>query len=242
MGSIPQIIVNSYRDTIGLFRRAGTLMLATLIILALGDIASYFGPRVISTTLGKTLVSTLAIVAALWFATPYLVRLLRMVLADRIDPAREAYDEPTTNMRFFAWSSVFAFAAAIPQWAFLQTPPITTPTIEDADVMALFYLTFALLIALWIFTARTVTILPAIALGRDIGLREAFAHTRGRFWFVVLAVFLPIVPLALFGRVFVAATDGVVYFVLSISLSVVTEILALAVSAHIYRWLMDNPK
>jgi hypothetical protein len=240
MSDLFELTVKSYRDTFELLSKASGVLIAALIILAVGDIAGLFAARLFTTALGKTLISTLATVAALWFAAPYLVKLLRMLLADQLRPGLESFDGPATNMRFFAWSSVFAFLAAVPQYAYMLTPPITTPTIEDADVMALFWLTFFLLVALWIFTARTVTILPAVALGRDISLREAFAHTARRFWFVVFAVFLPVVPLTLIGRIFVAGTEGSVFIVLSVIVSVATEALALVVSANIYRWLMDH--
>ena len=240
MGAIWQLTVKSWRDTFDLLSKAGGVLLAALIILGIGDIAGLLATPLLTTPLGKTLVGTLATVAALWFASPYLVKLLRLLLDDLLRPGLESFDGPATNMRFFAWSGIFAFVAAIPQYIYMLMPPLTTPTIEDADVMALFWFAFLLLIGLWIFTARTVTILPAVALGRDITLREAFAHTARRFWFVVFAVFLPIVPLSLVGRLLLAGTEGIVFIVLSVLLAVITEALALVVSANLYRWLMDH--
>jgi hypothetical protein len=119
-------------------------------------------------------------------------------------------------------------------------PADLTPGEMTSGLVALMWVTFLLLLALWVFTARTVTLLPATASGRIVSLREALAHTAGRSWFVMGAVLLPVVPLTLIGRVLIAGTGGIVFIVLSVLLSLAIELVALAVSANLYRWLMDH--
>jgi hypothetical protein len=69
---------------------------------------------------------------------------------------------------------------------------------------------------------------------------QAFNHTRGKFWFLTGAAFLPVLPILFAEFVLVSASEGVVRIGLSVILSLVMEALALIVSANLYRWLMDN--
>jgi hypothetical protein len=243
MQAIFQLAVKSYADALSLFTRAAPVLFTALVIIGVGDVAGLLASRLFASELGKTLIGTLTAIAALWFASPYLVNLFRLLLADQIKPGLESFEGALVNARFFAWSSVFAFLAGIPEYAFSLAPPGLTPeTADNPETITLIWVTFLMLIALWIFTARTVTILPAVALGRDITLVQAFNHTRGRFWFVIGAVFLPLLPVLVVGRLLITGLDGVVFIAFSIALSLILETLALVVSANVFRWLMDNPK
>jgi hypothetical protein len=67
-------------------------------------------------------------------------------------------------------------------------------------------------------------------------------HTRKRFWFIVGAVTIPLLPVTVLGLVLTISTSGVVSVVFSIGMALAVLILAVAVTANLYRWLMDNPK
>jgi len=233
----------SYSDALSLLNRAGPTLFTALVILAVGDIAGIFAMRMFASELGKTLIGTLAGIAALWFASPYIVHLMRLLLEDQIRPGLESFTGTAVSARFFAWSGIFAFLAAIPEFTFSLAPPGITPeTVDNPETITLIWVTFLLLVAIWIFTARTVTLLPAVALGRDATLVQAFNHTRGRFWFVMGAAFLPILPVLIVGRLLIGGTSGVVLMGLSLVLGLILKTLALAVSANLFRWLMENPK
>ena len=95
---------------------------------------------------------------------------------------------------------------------------------------------------MWIFTTRTITLLPAAALGAHITLQLALRHTRKRFWFIVGAVTIPLLPVTVLGLILTTSTDGIISIVFSIVMALAVLILAVAVTANLYRWLMDNPK
>jgi hypothetical protein len=243
LGEIFRLSVKSYGDALALVNRAGPTLFTALVVLAVGDIAGILAMRMFATELGKTLIGTLASIAALWFAAPYIVQLMRLLLEDQIRPGLESFTGPTVSARFFAWSGIFAFLAAIPEYVFSLAPPGLTPeTADNPETITLIWVTFLLLVAIWIFTARTVTLLPAISLGRDITLVQAFNHTRGRFWFVMGAAFLPILPVLIVGRLLVGGTSGIVFIGLSLILALILKAIALVVSANLFRWLMENPK
>ena len=244
MGALNEIVrlaTKSYADAWALASRGTPALFIALLILAAGDVAGILVARIFTTELGKTLAGTLCAIGALWFAAPYVVSLFRLLLADRVNPNLETFNVRQANARLFAWSSVFAFAAALPEFTFALVPPGLTPESIDAPgAIGLMWITFLLLVLLWIVTARTVTLLPATALGRDVGLVQAFNHTRGRFWFVMGAAFLPILPVLVVGRLLIGGTEGVTLLALSLVLSLLMEALALVVSANLYRWLMDH--
>lgn len=243
LAEIFRLTGKSYGEALGLVNRAGPTLFTALVILAAGDIAGTLSMRLFATELGKTTIGTLASIAALWFAAPYIVHLMRLLLEDQIKPGLETFTGRMVSLRFFAWSGIFAFLAAVPEFTFSLAPPGLTPeTADKPETITLIWVTFLLLVALWIFTARTVTLLPAIALGRDATLVHAFNHTRGRFWFVMGAAFLPILPVLIIGRLLIGGTSGVVLLGLSIVLALIMKTLALVVSANLFRWLMENPK
>ena len=242
-GEIMRLMGKSYRDALGLVSNAGPTLFTALVILAVGDVAGILAMRLFASELGKTLIGALASVAALWFAAPSIVQLMRLLLEDQIKPGLETFTGAAVSARFFAWSSIFVFLSAIPEFAFSLAPPGLTPeTADNPETITLIWVTFLMLVALWIFTARTATLLPAISLGRDITLEQAFNQTRGRFWFVIGAAFLPILPVLIVGRLLIAGTSGIVFIGLSLVLALILKALALVVSANLFRWLMENPK
>jgi hypothetical protein len=243
MGAIWSLSGKSYRDAFGLLQRAGGTVAIAVLILAASGFVSIGADRIITTALGRQVAGTLCSVGGIWLASPYLVSLYRLLLSNEVVPPA-ALRGTVAAQHFFAWSAVLAFITAVPGYVFATfAPPGMTPeTADNPETILLVWGTFLLLVALWIFTTRTITLLPAAALGQPTGVRSALQETRGRFWFVVGAVTVPLLPVTLLGLLLTTATDGIVSIVFSIAMALVVLILALAVTANVYRWLMDNPK
>lgn len=243
MGNIWQIATSSYRDAFGLLQRAGGTVAIAVLILAASSFVSLGADRLIATSLGRQVAGTLCNVAGFWFASPYLVSLYRLLL-DGKPTLPQAIARTPSAQRFFGWSAVLAFITAAPAYVFaIFAPPGLTPeTADNPQTILLVWGTFLLLIAVWIFTTRTITLLPAAALGVETDLRLAASETRGRFWFVVGAVTVPLLPVTALGLLLTSSTGGIVSIVLSLAMALAVLILALAVTANLYRWLLDHPK
>jgi hypothetical protein len=233
----------SYRDAWLLLQRATTTVAIAVAILAASSFISLGADRLIATSLGRQVAGTLCSVAGIWFASPYLVSLYRFLLNKETVPP-ESLRGTDASQRFFGWSAVLAFVTAVPGYIFaIFAPPGLTPeTASSPETILLIWGTFLLLVAMWIFTTRTITLLPAAALGAHITLQLALRHTRKRFWFIVGAVTIPLLPVTVLGLILTTSTDGIISIVFSIVMALAVLILAVAVTANLYRWLMDNPK
>jgi hypothetical protein len=243
MGDIFSLSGQSYRDAWLLLQRATTTVAIAVAILAASSFISLGADRLIATSLGRQVAGTLCSVAGIWFASPYLVSLYRFLLNKETVPP-ESLRGTDAAQRFFGWSAVLAFVAAVPGYIFaIFAPPGLTPeTASSPETILIIWGTFLLLIAMWIFTTRTITLLPAAALGVEITLQLALRHTRKRFWFIVGAVTIPLLPVTVLGLILTTSTEGIISIVFSIAMALVVLILAVAVTANLYRWLMDNQK
>ncbi len=243
MGEIWSLSAKSYRDAFGLLQRAGGTVAIVVLILAAASIISLGADRIIGTALGRQIAGTLLSVGGIWFASPYLVSLYRLLLDGR-PTLPQAIARTPSAPRFFAWSAVLAFVTAAPGYVFALLAPadLTPETADTPEAMLVVWTTFVLLVAVWIFTTRTITLLPAAAMGADISLGLALQHTRGRFWFVVGAVTVPLLPVTVLGLLLAGSAGGILGIVFSIVMALAVLILAVAVTANLYRWLMDNPK
>lgn len=243
MGDIFQMAGKSYRDALALVQQRGMVLGIALAILAASGIVSLIVEGMLHTPFGRQLASTLINLAGIWAASPYLVSLYRYLLnGDTTSPQELRNSE--MSRRFFGWSGVLAFVTAAPGYIFaLFAPPGLTPeTASNPETITLVWGTMLLLVAVWIFTTRTITLLPEAAMGDDQGIAQAFARTRGRFWFTVGAVTVPLLPITVLGLLMTSSTSGVFSIVLSIAMVLVLGTLALAVTANLYRWFLDNPK
>ena len=91
LGEIMRLMGKSYGDALGLVNRSGPTLFTALVILAAGDVAGILAMRLFTSELGKTLIGALASVAALWFAAPFIVQLMRQLLEDQIKPGLESF-------------------------------------------------------------------------------------------------------------------------------------------------------
>ena len=243
MGEIWTLGSKSYRDAIGLLQRAGSTVAIAVLILAASGFISIGVDRLINTMLGRQVAGTLLNIVGIWFAAPYLVSLYRLLLNNQTVPPETLRNTQATR-RFFAWSAVLAFITAAPGYFFaaVMPPGLTSITPENAELTYLVWPTFFMLIAVWIFAIRTITLVPAAAVDADAGIAAAVQQTRGRFWFVVGAVTVPLLPVMLLGMLLTLNTGGILSIVFSIGMALAVLILAVTVSANLYRWLLDNPK
>ncbi len=243
MGDIFQMAGKSYRDALALVQQRGMVLGIALAILAASGIVSLLVEGMLGNAFARQLASTLISLAGIWAASPYLVSLYRYLLnGDTTSPQELRNSE--MSRRFFGWSGVLAFVTAAPGYIFaLFAPPGLTPeTASNPETITLVWGTMLLLVAVWIFTTRTITLLPEAAMGDDQGIAQAFARTRGRFWFTVGAVTVPLLPITVLGLFLTSSTTGVFSIVLSIAMVLVLGTLALPVTANLYRWFQDNPK
>jgi hypothetical protein len=234
MGDIFSLSGQSYRDAWLLLQRATTTVAIAVAILAASSFISLGADRLIATSLGRQVAGTLCSVAGIWFASPYLVSLYRFLLNKETVPP-ESLRGTDASQRFFGWSAVLAFVTAVPGYIFaIFAPPGLTPeTASSPETILLIWGTFLLLVAMWIFTTRTITLLPAAALGAHITLQLALRHTRKRFWFIVGAVTIPLLPVTVLGLILTTSTDGIISIVFSIVMALAVLILAVAVTANL---------
>jgi hypothetical protein len=189
----------AYSDALRLIRIGWWVMGLLLLLVIAAAILGALVATQLQTALAREIVATLASVFGLWLAAPYFVTLYRLVLTDALErPEGLRRDDATRH--FFAWSAVLTFIVSIPTIvaAALDTLPKTAieGSPQPVNVTQVFA-TFILLIAVWIFATRAITLLPAAAMGRVITLREALAETRGKFWFIVGAVVLTMLPVVI---------------------------------------------
>jgi hypothetical protein len=159
MGDIFSLSAQSYRDAWSLLQRAGATVAFAVVILAVSSFVSLGADRIIATSLGRQVAGTLCSVAGIWFASPYLVSLYRVLLnGETVRP--ETLRGADASQRFFGWSAVLAFVTAVPGYVFaIFAPPGLTPeTASSPETILLVWGTFLLLIAMWIFTTRTITL------------------------------------------------------------------------------------
>lgn len=244
MNDIFQMAGKSYRDALALVQQRGRVLGIALAILAVSGIVSFLVENFFATILARQIVSTLLNLAGIWLASPYLVSLYRYLLSGDTAPP-ESLRGSSEAQRFFGWSGVLAFLTAFPSYVFstFAPPGLTAETASNPETITLVWGTMLLLVAVWIFTTRTITLLPEAALGTDTGgLAQALARTRGRFWFIVGAVSVPLLPVTIFSVLLAASITGIVSIVISTAMVLVLGTLALTVTANLYRWLLDHPK
>ena len=244
----------AYRDTLRLVRALWWVVGLMIVLLLVGTVPGIvLGRYLLHTDLGQDVLSTLGSVAGLWLAAPYLASIFRFVLTDRIEPPESLRGSPTSN-RLFAWAGVLLFITALPNYAYsLLTDPAIPATTSIAPGTPVngpqTLVTFVLLVATWIFGVRSITLLPATAMGDAISLREALAHTRRRFWFIVGASIAVTVPCAFGGAVLsvvaVLIAGDAVGGALSVAISAATVLaavlLGLSLSARLYQKFAAAP-
>jgi hypothetical protein len=238
-----QLASLSYGDARRMLKNAWLAVLIVTAVqiatgLAVGVVVGWF-----RTNLAIWTIVTLGSVAADWINAPYLSALTRFVLTDRYKhPSLTRRDLATE--RYFAWSAVFSFISAAPalaSWLLIPRAPDTDGLpriIPAAD-----FLTLGLSALAGIFLIRTITLLPATALGRRETIGEAMTRTRGQFWFIFGAFVMVSLPFIL-ARLVLRADHSLPLLTaaLSILISAALVLIGLALAARVYQKLTPVPE
>ncbi len=196
------LFAQSYRDAFTLVRGMWTKV---LMIFALAFIAAVLGALVsipVKTPFGNALLDAVVTVGASWLIAPAFVALYRFIRTG--NGSLPPWQSDSVRW-FFAWSSIVNLVIAIPTLIdalFEQIRPGTGIADPKPD-MPRTWLILIVLVGIWIFVTRIVTLLPAVALGRRMTLAKAFAESRGHFWFITGALLLPMLPV-IFGAFILA--------------------------------------
>ncbi|HEY4169382.1 MAG TPA: hypothetical protein VGM96_21515 [Reyranella sp.] len=240
----------AYSDALRLIRTAWWVIGLLLILVVAAAILGALVSTALHTALARELVGTLASILGLWLAAPYFVSLYRLVLTNTLERP-ESFRHSDIARHFFAWSAVLTFIISIPTIAYAALDTLPKATIEGADQpvnLTQTFATFVLLIAVWIFATRAITLLPGAAMGRVATLREALAETRGRFWFIVGAVVAAVLPVVITSAIIqalVAAALGDDFGFISQVIAVATVMfaaqLSISLSARLFQKLAPEP-
>jgi|EndMetStandDraft_8_1072994.scaffolds.fasta_scaffold187198_2 hypothetical protein len=244
MGAVGQIAAQSYRDAIALLQRmTAPLAIAIAMTIVINGLGLLLEAR-IATEIGRIVVSTLASVASIWAIAPYLLALYRFVLLGEVQRRPEMLRNSDAANRLFAWSAIFAFLWILPGAAMviLAPPGLTPEQAASAENAGAVFTAFGVLIALLVFAIRTMTLVPGAALGAPTSLARALAETRGRFWLIFGALMLAILPVAVASSILGGLTGGILQLAVSVLSLAVTMVLGIALTANVYKWLMDNPR
>jgi hypothetical protein len=241
---IGHLTVLSYRDAVEMVTRMWQVLLVAIALLVAASLVGIVAETQIKTDLGSGIAGTLATIGGVWLASPYLVALYRFVLTGEVQRKPEILRGSAVAQNFFGWSAVLAFVTAAPGYALvILTPPGmgADQAASEANMPAV-WVTFGLLIAVWIFSTRTVTLLPNAALGVATSVERAFAETRGRFWFIVGTISAVVLPIVFAGTLLGALMGGALELPRAILTILVLLVAGLSSTANIYKWLMDHPK
>lgn len=243
----------TYNDALRLARTlwwvVGLLVLALLACTAAGI---FLGRFILHTDLGQDVFSTLCSVGGLWLAAPYLAAIFRFVLTGNTERPESLRGTATSN-RLFAWAAVLLFVTALPDYAYalLADPAIDPAAAASGGPVNVpqTLVTFTLLLASWVFAVRTITLLPAAAMGDPVTLRDALAQTRRRFWFIVGASLAVAMPCAFGGAVLTVvavrvggdAAGAALSAAISAATILVAVVLGLSLSARLYQKFAPTP-
>jgi hypothetical protein len=239
----------AYFDTITLFRERWPALLAIGLMVLGGAIAGSQLGRLVGTGIGRSVLSTLASIVALYFTAPLLVALTRSLVDGEPIYARDVRGSDLANL-YFAWGGLLAFAMLVPELAFViagTSVLAASPEGTASGMLALLRLVAAVVV--WIIAIRTATLLPGVAIeGRDMTLDRALRATRGRFWFVtgvfVVIALAPVLILAVvLGLAAGAAGDAAatvfpwVYLLAAVILLPLAATVGLVASVRLYQQL-----
>jgi hypothetical protein len=207
-----------------------------------------FAEDFIPTRLGKAVLDALVGVATAYIAAPYLLVLYRGVATGEVTLRAEALRRTDAGRRFAAWLALLAIIASVPGFALLVFGPDLPPTqLSEANLNpVLVWVIMVLVVALAIFSVRSMTLLPLLALDPDEArLSLAFAQTRRRFWFITGISVVTLGPLffvdAIISRLIIeaggplASLVGVPFNALSGGIMLVA---AVALSTRLYQRLV----
>jgi hypothetical protein len=243
MKDIGRIFIDSQVDA----WRALTVMGQAIILLALGSVlarfVSDFTEPMIGTRFGRLVLNWLVATGMAWATAPAIVALYRCFLLgdERSDP--NPFRRSQAIETYFAAATYLSLVAVVPLliYALFETPGDAT-----GDAARLSSLTASLgpLILTWIVITRLTTLLPGIAIGRPALWQTSFAESRGRFWFIAIALPVAIAPVFVVDvAVNFALRDAPSLFrnIVEAIPATAVAVVAMAATSQLYRRLAPAP-
>ena len=242
---IGTLVTLTYQDARRLTRAMWQQIGLMVVMMFMAAIPGALLSTVLHTALGREVVGTLSTVAGLWLAAPYSVAFYRFILTGAV-LGPEALRKTPASQRFFAWSAMIAFIVSVPSYAYAILGsgwPAYTGTGTAPVNVPQTLVTFALLLAVWVFATRVLTLLPAVAMERVVTLKQALAQSRGHFWFIIGASIATVLPLSLLSallQVMVTialgkTVGGFVALLIAVATVLVVIQLGLSLSARLYQ-------
>jgi hypothetical protein len=226
-------------------------------VIALGVVVAQFLvlatlPRIVTISpVGQLTCSLLIQLLFAFLLTPFMLAVHRFLL---IGEVTKSYKFEPKNLRFklmFACLAALVLAVVLMDFIVLlvqQPQPDATYGTERPSERRQFNLlalpALPALIAILIFTVRVIVLLPAVAADAPgANWQNAFADTKGHFWFILGALTIAALPL-LFGIIVLLAIltlikvkviAGLLMLVVLIGGVLMTTILSAAVASRVYR-------
>lgn len=151
---------------------------------------------------GRLLIELLVNIAGAFFTAPFLLAAHRFVLLDEPAPFNYRVEPGQPRFQlFFGWLVVITLLVSLPTYFAAATTPaapvyyISRPPAPNLLPLVAYV---ASVIAISVFVLRVAIVLPAIAVDAPgVTWQNAMKDTRGRFWFMVMASFVPFIPIVL---------------------------------------------
>ncbi len=230
----------AYQDVI---RIARLMWPAALTIVAAGTVLQFAGQFVsgyVGTQLGQGVLGILFNTVMVWATAPYLFVLYRCAATGEVATQPEVLRNTIEVRRFGAWLILLGFVAGILSVPYLMAIPDLPPEQLTADKInaGLILILLPISIAVWIFTIRTTTLLPMLALDPDrASLSAAFAQTKGQLWFILGVELVTLAPALVAGVVLGDIAEAVAPMLkipVGAAIATATQLLQIAVSVRLY--------
>jgi hypothetical protein len=202
-----------------------------------------FASGLIGTRIGKAVLGVLVQAAMFWAISPYLIALYRGVANNEITNRPESLRRTPEGQRFAAWQVLLTVISSAPValYGALGLNVTADPTVEP-PLMPLM-LVFFISLFVWVFTVRSTTLLPQLALDPEqASLARSFEESRGRFWYIVGVQIVTMGPLVLGGLAVTSIIAGslgplgsVLLVPMTAAVTGLTVVLTTAVGTRLYQ-------
>jgi hypothetical protein len=196
------VFIAAYWDLNRVLRELRRPALIAFGILVGVQIGALIAPRLLSQSMLGRMVFRHAIeLGGLVLLAPFMIAVHRYILLGE-RTRRYSIEPASQHFQLFAgWLVVLGLLASIPSYLVVATTPAgpiyhfgRPPSPDPAQIVML----FAVLSTVFVLLTRMIILLPAVAIDAPGATwQNAFADTRRNTWYVVLASFLPAIPLLL---------------------------------------------
>ena len=196
------VVVAAYWDLNRVLRDLRRPALIAFGIMIGVEVGALIVPRLMSQTLLGRMVFKHAIeIGGLVLVAPFMIAVHRYILLGETT-RRYAIEPASQHFQLFAgWLVVMGLLASVPSFLVVATTSAAplyyvgrTPSLDLAQIAML----LAVVGTVFVLLTRIVILLPAVAIDAPGATwQNAFADTRRNTWYVVLASFLPTIPLVM---------------------------------------------